>query len=180
MAIILAQHLPNDILRKIPNGYFVGSLQAQDSLKAIIDELRDRILAPQPEGRVGAEVEVPGYKVTAYAITHTNPRRHRITENLGYVIEINNKKILHIGDADINPRLFHEMDFYSQNIDVAILPDWFLYGDHGPEIVEKFIGPKDVIATHISPGDELGVGPKILKVFPNTILFTEVGQAATF
>ncbi|MGI9543064.1 MAG: MBL fold metallo-hydrolase [Cyclobacteriaceae bacterium] len=167
-------------LEQNPKGFFVGSVQARDSILTQTDKAIDRILAPQPEGRVGTIVEVPDYEVTAYAITHSNPRRHRVIQNIGYVIEINNKKILHIGDADINPRMFHEIDFYSQNIDVAILPDWFLYGDYGPEIVEKFIGPKDVIATHISPGDELGVGPKILKVFPDTILFSKVGQTVTF
>ena len=163
-------------LKENPNGYFVGPNQARDSLVATGVSDSSRIRNPQPEGRSGVSLDIPKYKVTAFSISHANPRRHRSIQNLGYLIELNGKTILHIGDADINPRLFHEIDFATMRIDLAILPDWFLFGNYGPQIVEKFIAPKMIVATHIAPGDPLQSGRQINDSFPEAIIFRDIGQ----
>ncbi|WP_282088810.1 MBL fold metallo-hydrolase [Aquimarina algiphila] len=90
--------------------------------------------------------------ITSLKINHAG-ERHISVENVGYIVRLNDKNILHVGDTnwleEIN--LFDQLKLQEETIDIAILPYWMLLDDNALELIKKYINPKQVIATHISP-----------------------------
>ncbi|WP_106793480.1 MBL fold metallo-hydrolase [Aquimarina sp. Aq78] len=97
-------------------------------------------------------IDIGKIKVTGLKINHAG-KRHVAVENVGYIIHINNKKFLHVGDTNWLEEigLFNELKLRDEDIDIAILPYWMLLQDDAPTLIKKYINPKKVIATHISP-----------------------------
>ncbi len=91
-------------------------------------------------------------KITGIKINHAG-KRHITVENVGYIIDFGHKKILHVGDTnwmeDIH--LFDQLQLIKKDIDIAILPYWMLLEHQAPILIKKYINPKRIIATHISP-----------------------------
>jgi L-ascorbate metabolism protein UlaG (beta-lactamase superfamily) len=57
--------------------------------------------------------------------------RFKEIQNLGCVIEIGGKKILHIGDADMTAENFSLFNLSHEKIDVAFIPYWYLMSSDG-------------------------------------------------
>lgn len=91
-------------------------------------------------------------KITGLKINHAG-KRHVDIENVGYIITLSKRRILHVGDTnwmrEIN--LFDQLQLQNENIDIAVLPYWMLMDDNAEALIKKHISPKQIIATHISP-----------------------------
>ncbi|WP_062058787.1 MBL fold metallo-hydrolase [Aquimarina longa] len=115
-------------------------------------EFTDRIVAISTKDYTKQPVTVKNFMITGVKINHVG-KRHTSVENIGYIVHINNKKILHVGDTDwfeeIN--LFHQLHLVDEGIDIAIIPYWMLLSNGSKLLIKKYINPKQVIATHISP-----------------------------
>lgn len=118
-------------------------------------------------------------KITGYYLNHIGAR-HKDIQNIGYLIEIDGFKVFHAGDTDINTSTYQKIGLHKKKVDVAILPNWMLMMDKGISIVNTYIQPKNIIATHIVPMDKTSVKKEIGKHFPKAILFTEVGEELKF
>ncbi len=94
------------------------------------------------------EREVNGIKVKAFFIKHAGGSRFRKIENMGFVIEIGGKRILHLGDSDMNAERFAALDLKSMNIDIALIPYWSMLEDPGVSIIKNSIQPKHLLAIH--------------------------------
>ncbi len=116
-------------------------------------------------------------KITGLKINHAG-KRHLNIENVGYIINISNKNILHVGDTnwleEIN--LFSQLDIQKESVDVAILPYWMLLDQDATELIQKYINPKQVIATHISPRITKEKLASLKKQFPKVYFLTEQEQ----
>ncbi len=91
-----------------------------------------------------------GITIQAFDLPHTWPRRHARVQNIGYLVTIDGIRILHVGDADVDPEVFGRVTF--GQIDVAIVPSWFIDGSGRSRIVTDQIRPARVIVTHLEPG----------------------------
>lgn len=116
--------------------------------------------------------------VKAFKLDHASPRRHGEVQNIAYIVEIANKKVLHVGDSEWDPvkQIFPAKNMLAEKIDVAILPYWMLLYDDPVENVEKYIHPKEIIATHIPPDISKSDQAKLRKLFPGITLFMEIGE----
>ena len=119
---------------------------------------------------------MPGINLAVFELSHGIKNM----QNLGHVLEINGKKILHVGDAEFSKSEFSKVKITRENIDIAILPYWYLIGKNVKEKLTKWINPKHIIASHVPPeeGDELK--NKILKLFPDAVVFTESKEVVNF
>jgi L-ascorbate metabolism protein UlaG (beta-lactamase superfamily) len=98
--------------------------------------------------------------------------RFRWIQNLGHIIKLGGKKLLHIGDADSAAESFEEFNLNQEGIDIAFLPFWFLLEKEGQTILIEKIKPKHIIAVHISPDEAEKTAAQIKRIFPNGVAFT--------
>jgi L-ascorbate metabolism protein UlaG (beta-lactamase superfamily) len=106
--------------------------------------------------------------------------RHATIQNLGHVINLGGKKVLHVGDADTAVENFEKFNLDEAGIDIAFIPFWFLLGKQGQTIVREHIKPKQIIAVHISPSEGAAVAAQIRKDFPGAIAFTTLLEKQSF
>ena len=66
---------------------------------------------------------VNGVKVTIINLHHG---RKRPIENLGFMVEMNGQRFLHVGDTEATAADFAVYDLKEKKIDVAFLPLWLL------------------------------------------------------
>jgi L-ascorbate metabolism protein UlaG (beta-lactamase superfamily) len=91
---------------------------------------------------------------------------HAIGDGVGYVIELDNKKIYFAGDTGLIPEM-HLLE--NETIDVAILPIGGKYTMNVSEAAEaaKIIKPKVLIPMHYNSGeygiDDINTNPEDLK-----------------
>jgi L-ascorbate metabolism protein UlaG (beta-lactamase superfamily) len=101
-------------------------------------------------------------------------------QNLGYLIEINGKKFLHIGDADMTAENFSSFRLDEERIDVAFIPHWFLLSESGRSLVREQFNPKQVIAVHVPPAEAESLAEKFSKEYPGTITFKKILESRSF
>jgi L-ascorbate metabolism protein UlaG (beta-lactamase superfamily) len=148
--------------------YFAGFAEIKERVTAIPYELRSR----KPMRLADIDVEFLG-------VGHGSGR-HAAIQNLGHVITIGGKRVVHIGDADFTPEIFDAFDLETRGIDIAVLPFWFLTAEGGRKIVEQHIKPKHIIATHIGPAEAKQTAIDVKKHFPNADVFTTLLEKRSF
>lgn len=69
--------------------------------------------------------------------------------NLGHIIEIDGVRILHIGDAAMQPRNFEPYRLAERDLDVALIPYWYFSSEDGGRIVDEHLVADLRIAVHL-------------------------------
>ncbi len=120
------------------------------------------------------------------------PLSHGHVENAAYLIVLNGKTVLHIGDADLPMKGLAQLGLSHRQIDLAFVPFWQLTED--PENVRNHIGAKIVIPMHLIThpttdsskgylehvGGSDGMVAKIRSSFPNAFVFHTPLETKTF
>ena len=106
--------------------------------------------------------------------------RHATIQNLGHIIKLGGKKLLHVGDADTSIENFEKFNLDEEGIDIAFLPDWFLLYSEGQTLVREHIKPKQIIAVHVSPSNGEKVAAQVRQAFPGAIAFTTMLEKKQF
>ena len=106
--------------------------------------------------------------------------RHATIQNLGHIIKLGGKKLLHVGDADTSVENFEKFNLDEEGIDVAFLPDWFLLGSEGQTLIREHIKPKQIVAVHVAPSESARVAEKVRQAFPNAGAFTTILEKKQF
>jgi L-ascorbate metabolism protein UlaG (beta-lactamase superfamily) len=170
-------HLQNN-----PRAVLVSSAQVADSLKQDFGsyrEIESRVQRVTPEWKTKAAVQVGGIKVNVLGLKHGSARFSWI-HNLGYLVEVNGVKLLHIGDADRTGENFSSFRLPEERIDIAFIPYWYLLSDEGRSFVKEHIRPKQIIAVHIAPAEAESVAEQIRKANPGVITLTRIGESKSF
>jgi L-ascorbate metabolism protein UlaG (beta-lactamase superfamily) len=169
-------------LKNNPKGVLVSSAQVVGEFgKGVsdIEKIKAQLKEVTPEWDKRIDLEVNGTKLSVLGLRHVN-QQHRSVQNLGYLVEIGGKKVLHVGDAELSAENFAPFQLEKEDIDVAILPQWFLDQQGGCETVRKLIGAKHLIATHISAGYTDEVSGRIKKDCAGADAFTALLEERTY
>ncbi|OEK02812.1 hypothetical protein BFP97_15345 [Roseivirga sp. 4D4] len=114
---------------------------------------------------------INGLKVYSFFINHAGGERTAHIENMGFIIEIGGKRVLHLGDADMNPERFREVDLAKYNIDVALVPYWYMSSDEGMDIINNHIKAKDLIGIHYPKAPSPSALSQIKENYPKATVF---------
>ena len=99
--------------------------------------------------------------------------QHAAIENLGHIIHLNGQRILHIGDAKMDLKLFEPYELASRDLDVALIPYWFFLEEQGQEILEKHLRARYRVAVHIPVKELADIVAKLQKDYPDVHIFQE-------
>jgi len=91
---------------------------------------------------------------------------HKEFPNYAYLIEVNNWKILHIGDGDFTSPEIDVEKLMKMNIDVALLPSWVPEEDGGLEFIKR-IKAKKVVFMHLTDIEIVPYKKMLAGVLPN-------------
>lgn len=165
-------------LSQNPQTQLVGSTQIRDSLQKnrLYPKIKNQVYVATKAEKITLN-QIP---LTILPIAHTWASRHSWVKNMGYIVELHGKKILHVGDADVSEGMLKELALHQQKIDIAILPLWFTNSIKAQRLVRKYINPEHVIITHIPVGNEEQAVQQVNRRFPTAIIFKGSGEEWTF
>ncbi|HEX5873515.1 MAG TPA: MBL fold metallo-hydrolase [Pyrinomonadaceae bacterium] len=181
--LILVSHMhldhfhPESVGRHLqhnPKALLVSSQQVVDEIEKNFKDypsIKSRVTGVTPQWKEKVALKVAGIEFEILRLRH-GTGRHATIQNLGHVIKLGGKKLLHIGDADTAVENFEKFNLDEEGIDIAFLPDWFLLGAEEQALVKDHIKPKQIIAVHISPGESEKTTAQIKQAFPNAVAFT--------
>lgn len=140
--------------------------------------IQKRVTGLKPAGR--DTLSGLSYPVIALNIPHTYQQRHHAVQNIGYIIEIAGKKILHVGDMDADNDVLESLNLLQDKIDIAILPLWMMYDADNRHLVEQWIKPKTVIITHVYSGEKESELIEFEQSIPGSVIFYKLYQTVRF
>lgn len=189
--LLLSTHIHRDHFAPTMTGRFLKGhpetklISSAQLAKSVTDDYAEGAsVGKQMEGIVRDtqvhEREVNGIMVRAFFIYHAGGSRTQSIENMGYLVEINGTKILHLGDSDMNPDRFKALDLKSMGVDIAMVPYWYMADEAGIDIVKNLIAPKHLIGIHFpKAGSPLALA-EIKKNFPESRVFQKVLEEAEY
>ena len=165
-----------------PRAKLVTSEQVVERVRSAAteyDSISDRVVGVAPRFKTKTEVEMSGVTVEIFKLSHGAGRFAKIW-NLGYIINIAGKRILHIGDAELNRSTQVPLKMHAMAIDVACVPHWLLTTAAGQSFVRDTLKPKHVIAIHVSPRKAVEIAASVRAAFPSATTFTRPGTTRTY
>jgi L-ascorbate metabolism protein UlaG (beta-lactamase superfamily) len=169
-------------LKANPKSVLVSSGQAVDEVTkgfAEHEKVRPQIKPVNHEWKKATEMNLDGVKIKFLGLRHSGEHFKSI-QNLGHVIELGGKKLLHIGDADMTAENFAAFNLASEKIDIAFIPYWFLITADGRAFVKEHFNAKNIIAVHIPPAEAEKVTRQLAKDLPEAIAFTRILEDRNF
>ncbi len=130
------------------------------------------------------KIENNGVSITAYDFKHEG-NESADEENIGYLIELDGKRILHVGDACISDENFKHTGLIDSKIDLLIAPFPYITRKDGLAIITKYIRPKKIAVVHLPAEEKDFCGwnrnayksaQNIQNQFEDVVLFTKIGQ----
>lgn len=187
--LVLVSHVHADHFQTGPAARFlrarpdVALVSSADVAKALresgyddAEELAARVRVVDPKPESFETIEAGGVRVDVFRLSHAG-RDYDELANLGHVIHLGGKSILHVGDAHQADPRFPKFELPKRGVDVALLPVW-MYTDIAPLVTT--IGAKHWIACHIQP-DRVATYTKMFEdADPEVIVFEAASQSRRF
>lgn len=126
-----------------------------------------RAVLPEPGQSV--RLRRDGLSVDVLRLSHGTGRFAAI-QNLGHVIELGGQRVLHVGDAAMDPRRFAPYALAERDLDVALLPFWYFLDEGGRQLVREHLRARHVIACHIPPADLADVRAALAESDPHVLV----------
>src|SRR5687767_163004 len=161
-------------LQHNPNAVLLSSQQVVDGVERNFKDfqkIKSRVTAATPAWKERRAMKMAEVDFEILGLRH-GTGRHASIQNLGHLIKLGGKKLLHVGDADTAIENFQDFNLDEEGIDIAFIPVWFLLYDDGRTIVREHIKPKQIIAVHISPSEATQASEQLKKDFPTAVAFT--------
>ncbi len=169
-------------LQHNPKAQFVSSQQVVEEVEKNFKEyqaISARMTGATPPWKERVAMKVAGIDFEILRLSH-GTGRHATIQNLGHIVRLGGKKLLHVGDAETSVENFERFNLDEEQIDIAFLPLWFLTGTEGQTIIKDHIKPKQIIAVHISPGESERTLTQAKQLFPGSVTFTTMLEKKTF
>jgi L-ascorbate metabolism protein UlaG (beta-lactamase superfamily) len=163
-----ARHLEHN-----PKARLISSEQVVKQVRAAAKpDAKGRIERVEPQDAEKVTVEAGEVKVEVLELSHGSGRFAKIS-NLGHIIHIGGKRLLHVGDAELNPGTTEPLTRHARGVDIALVPYWMLFGERGRSFVQETLAPKTIVAIHVPPGEAESVTKRIQSHTPEAIVLTK-------
>jgi len=167
-----------EVLSAHPNLAFVSSPQVIEALRIGLggdESARFRELLP--ESRQTAESTHEGIRVELLRLPHTGGERTELVQNLGCWIELGGVRLLHVGDADLESADLAAYELAQREIDVALVPYWWLGSPESLARVKALVGARRLVAMHVPPKELEDVRRQLAALDPEILCFEQAGAA---
>ena len=168
---VLATHIHNDHfdarpvfdhLRHNSGATFISSPEAVAKVRAVdpaaTAAMAARLVAVDPAPATRVRVATAG-AATIYALGLPHGVRERVPINVGWVVDVGGRRIMHVGDGDVTPAEFPKLQLGEMGIDVALLSAHYLTQPDLADVVRRVIRPRTIVVIHGPPlgGDPPGL-----------------------
>jgi len=191
ISLALASHRHHDhnqpgpacrFLQRSTGTRFVSSRQVMDLMaekcpQFITDNPRIRIIEPREE--LAEVFETDSARVTAFPLSHGNGKYAKL-QNFAHLVEIGGLRILHLGDAAMEPENFSRAGVEKLRADVVLIPYWYFQPGPGGAIVRRFLQAPHQIAVHIPPREMEQVQAYLQLEFPQVIVLEHTLDQVSF
>jgi L-ascorbate metabolism protein UlaG (beta-lactamase superfamily) len=138
----------------------------------------DRVSEMDPQYGEPHVIELENVQISVFPLSHGTGKYARL-QNFGHLIEIGGLKVLHVGDAAMDPADFSRAGLDKVDIDVVLIPFWYFQPGPGSEVIKAFLDAPHKIAVHIPPGEMAEVQEYMRESFPQvTILENPLDQVS--
>ena len=161
------RHLENN-----PQAVLASSQQVVEALEKEFpnyQQVKSRIRQVMPQGSEVIRLSFDRIDVAFFRLRHGHQRNYGM-HNLGHIIKIGGKKLLHIGDAETTIENFAKFNLKNEEIDIALMPFWYLIDGAGRTIVDEHIKPRHIVALHIPPQESGKWARQIKEFYPDAMI----------
>lgn len=164
--VLAPQEILVDIERKLPNlerKKLIGIKNSHNSKEAI---------------------SLTGINIQTASMLHEG-KEHNHVQNTVYLVEMEGKKVLHVGDAKPYEDNYVNMNFVKENIDLLIVPFPYIALPSARNLIEQYIRPKKIAVVHL-PYKELDTNgwinatmksyKRVEAEFIETVFFQNIGD----
>jgi L-ascorbate metabolism protein UlaG (beta-lactamase superfamily) len=141
----VARHLASN-----ESAIFVSTEQAVEQLRQLSPQVKDldtRVIGLTPEERRVVELRPNDISLSVFLLHHG---RGRDVDNLGFIVELGGKRILHMGDTVANAADLSVYDL--KGLDFALVPYWY-FGDRELTRALREVESERLVAIHIPASD---------------------------
>lgn len=160
-----------DLLHARSDVWLLSSDQVVDSVLAVSPDFSDQIQRVSYKDGVYVTIEKKEMTIRAGKVAHGSARFQWI-QNLGHIVEIGGMRLLHVGDPGFGRADIEQLVADSQ-IDVALLPAWFLSEREGRAVIDEVIQPGNLAFLHVSPGDEATLRRLAKQYYPESRILSD-------
>ncbi len=169
-----------DFLRRHPETLLVSSPEVVDELRAGDAQLAEaRAQARRPEPGQTFTLEHQGIRVDFLRLAHGGSRWAEL-HNLGHVIHLCGRRILHIGDADGALANYAPYAERLSEVDVSLIPAWFFRSPTDRPLLERYLLGRHNVAVHVAAGKEKELAAALRESHPGVVVFQAAMQSKTF
>ena len=94
-------------------------------------------------------------RVTIHALGLPHGQTTRPVANIGFLIEMDGRRIIHLGDTTVGADAFAPLGLAGRGVDLALLPYWYLTSPELREAVRREMRPSEILVLHTpAPGYE--------------------------
>lgn len=156
-----------------PETTLVSSPNVRKALESepAFDRVSERVKSLEPAWGERLALEIEGVRVEFLHLPHGGRPWSEI-HNIGHIVELDGKSVLHIGDAQQDSRPYEAVDLSKTVFDVALIPYWMYLSSDGRELRSKYLRAKTEIAVHVPPLQVGEVRDAIAKSFPSVQLLS--------
>lgn len=178
-------------LKNNPGATFISTDQARQALEKVFtgyQEIAGRVRGLHPAEGTAARERVDGINLEIFNLHHG---RNRPVENLGFLIEVGGRRILHMGDTESTTTDLEPLALGKKEIDLAFVPFWYLVKGSWRETIHLAVAPRRIVVMHLPAPDagdsyieSLGgwdkVAQDIKRAYPNATIFRDRMESAQF
>ena len=136
---------------------------------------------PHPVRLAPGETEVlerDGLGVELLHLSH-GTGRHAKVQNLGHLITIAGRRLLHVGDAAVEEANFAPYRLAERDLDLAFVPFWYFLSPEGQQLVRRHFAGARLVACHVPDADRDEVAALLAKDWPEAVLLRDPGDTLT-
>jgi L-ascorbate metabolism protein UlaG (beta-lactamase superfamily) len=164
----IAAHLANNA-----RAVLVSSPEVVERVRRVAPAVAiDRFRAVLPAPRGSQSITVGHLPIRVLRLRH-NPTRRLPEQHVGFLVG-DGPAVLHTGDADPKADNFSLLRGLP-DVDVALVPFWFMLDENNRRFVNESIAPKRVIAMHLPPQDADDVGRRFAEANVRATLLVKPG-----
>lgn len=138
-----------ETLKNNSNITMVSTPDAISMITPLISEYnKANVIALTPALHTSENIYVNGIRICAFSLIHEG-KEYKNVQNFAYLVQIEDKKILHVGDAKSFEENFININLIQEEIDLLLVPFYYIGRPSSRRLIRQYIAPKKIGVLHL-------------------------------